>query len=111
MEQAELENFFDEPATGGERWIILSDMDQKLPQFVKVVSAEVRIDKSGKNLKVLLLESEGRKFVMSAWARDVEACVNEWGKNPMVWQRCEFVAKNGRWTLKPTTNNHTTTVI
>jgi hypothetical protein len=113
MENAELQNFFEEPSTpGGERWVILSDLTQQLPQYVTVTGAEKRKDKKGGELKVLLLQdADGKRYVMSAWLRDVAACVKEWGKNPMLWERCEFIAKNGRWTLNPTTNNHTNEVI
>jgi len=102
-EQVNMENFFEE-TKAGERWVILSDKDQKLPADLKVIGGEMRKTNDGKPLKVLCLKSpDGQQFVLSAWSRDVRKCVDEWGTNPMTWGFVSFVydSARGRWMLLP----------
>jgi len=100
---SETKNFFEEVKTG-ERWVILSDAHQQLPVSLRVVGAETRKTQEKKDMKVLLLkDAEGAQFVVSAWSRDVAACINEWGTDPMAWGVVTFRydASRGRWRLQP----------
>jgi hypothetical protein len=85
--------------SGGERSIILNDLSKDFPtQRLKVVGFEQRIGKSGTPYPcLLLLDDEGKKFSCSAWDRDVEECVNEWGVKPSLWRGNYVTVKKGQY--------------
>ncbi|MBR9702437.1 hypothetical protein GOV10_00230 [Candidatus Woesearchaeota archaeon] len=81
-------SFYDEKKLkGGERWIILNELDQKLPKKCEVLSCEVRKSKAGKEMPVLLLQNteNEEKLTVCAWERDCAACISEWGTTPTEW--------------------------
>lgn len=84
---------------GGERSIILNDLSKDFPtERLKVVGFEFRTGKSGTGYPCLiLLSDEGKKFSCSAWDRDVEECINEWGKKPSLWLGNYVVVKKGQY--------------
>jgi hypothetical protein len=94
--------------TGGERYIILSDMEQVMPSTrCKVTGAVKRKSSSGKEFPVLTIEdTEGNSYSVSAWARDVAACIKQWGTgNPVgSWGYIGFEKKANRYRLIPHEN-------
>jgi len=80
-------SFYDIDGIMGYRYIILSDMEQEIPNGpLKVKACEMREAAGGKKYPVLRLEDEdGNEFILSAWKRDVRRCIQEWGGNPLSW--------------------------
>lgn len=80
------QDFFGEAPTGN-RFLILNDLTQTFPMDeLKVVDAVKRKSSAGKEYSVLVLEDDkGQKYDVSCWARDVKACLLEYGGNPTTW--------------------------
>lgn len=94
--------FYSAPKAGGERAIILNDLTRDFPQGdLRVVGAEKRIGKSGNQYPCLILTDEkNQKYACSAWDRDVEACIDQWGTevSPTDWGLVRI--KKGQYSAK-----------
>lgn len=86
-----------------ERWLILSDKDQKFPTTpLIVVDAREQDTMKGIKMPVLTLEDEdGNKYKMCGWKRDVKNCIDQYGSKTEQWGEVQFTNKNGRWILEP----------
>lgn len=77
---------------------------------LKVETAEMRKNSSGVEFPVLqLTDEDGNKYDCSAWARDVRACINEYGKEPTSWGavRVALNTSKTRYELVPAKENLT----
>lgn len=93
-----------EAETASERWLILNDKEQNFPtEPMKVLSVEERKTTGGKAMPVMMLEGmeSGEKFLIVAWKRDVKACIEQYGNNPLQWDSVKFAQKNGRYAIVP----------
>lgn len=92
---------------GSERWLILNDMDQVMPDKpLRVTGREKQQTVTGKTMRVLTLEDEEKnEYRMAAWKRDVRACLQQWGTNvdPLEWGPVVVVMnqQGTRFILKP----------
>lgn len=71
----------------GSRFLILNDLSQQFPEGeLKVINAEHRKTSAGREYPVLTLEdASGEEYQVAAWARDVKACIMEYGGVPTSW--------------------------
>jgi hypothetical protein len=78
---------YDTDGLNGERFIILNDTHQDVPKGeLEIVGSEVRTNRDSKQYPVLLLEdTDGNKFQVAAWKRDVRACILQWGGKVPDW--------------------------
>lgn len=95
---------FDEPKDG-ERWLILNEKRQEMPDGLKVVSANEEKSSKGTMLPVLKLEhpTDGSSYKVCAWTRDCAPCINEYGTDPMTWGLVGFALnpEKTRWVMIP----------
>lgn len=95
-----------EETTTTERWLILSDANQKFPTGELIVDwAGERASKTNpekKNQILILSDEEGNKYTICVWKRDVIECINQYGSDTEQWNGVKFELKNGRMQLVPT---------
>jgi len=79
---------YDEATIGGERWLILNDAKGDEPRYAWIVGVEERQRKDGKgSFPVLVMKDEnGAVLVCSAFARQVEKIIREWGTITDNWK-------------------------
>jgi len=95
---------YDTPSDG-ERWLIFNRPNSEKPpnQKMQITTFEERPTASGKTMPVLIMKSEveGNTYVFSAWQREVEHLINDWGKNPKDWAMNWIVFENRGNGVKP----------
>lgn len=105
------EGFYSESdVLSSSRWVLSTDMKQQPPTGnLKVVKAEKQQRENGNDIPILTLQdADGTEYLFSAWARDVQPCIQEYGvTDPTTWGPVRF-AKNKtgrRWMLEPGEQN------
>lgn len=95
------ESFYDTNGMNDERFLILSDLTQEIPDSrLKITGRELRKNAQGKEYPVIMChDKDGNKYVISAWKRDVRALIQEWGGEPLNWGYFEIHKAGNRFTL------------
>lgn len=97
------ESFYND-VSDGERFLILSDLQQEVPTgALKVVAREMRTTAStGKTYPVIVVEGDsGDRYSIAAWPRDCKACIRQWGGEPLQWGSFELRRGASRYELVP----------
>jgi len=91
----------------GDRYIVLGEKEQELPERFKVSSYAVKESGSGKQyVELKCLDNDGTKLMIAVFQRDVKKCVEQWGTNPDNWGWIQFTLNMtaNRYFLEPAKN-------
>jgi hypothetical protein len=88
-------SFYTTEGIDTERFLILSDLQQAVPQTrLKVVGRELRTNKDGREYPTLRVQDEeGNIYTVAAWKRDCRDLIKQWGGEPLDWGY--FLIKRG----------------
>jgi hypothetical protein len=105
---AETKFMYDNASVSGGRYLILNDTKQEMPaERLKVLGAELRTTKDGREYPVLQLEGEdGNLYDCSAWPRDVAACIKQWNGDPTLWGYVQIKLDGRRYAVVPADNQN-----
>lgn len=91
----------------GERYIILSEKQQEMPERFRIKKFGIKDSGTGKQYVELdCVDEDGSKLKVSVFQRDVKLCVQQWGTNPDNWGYMKFVLNmtGNRYYLAPHEN-------
>jgi hypothetical protein len=91
----------------GDRYIVLGEKEQELPQRFRVSEFKVKESGSGKQyVELKCLDDAGVKLMIAVFQRDVKKCVEQWGTDPTNWQWIQFTLNMtaNRYFLEPAKN-------
>lgn len=104
------DSFYSTDNLDGNRYLILSDVEQVMPATrCKVTAAKMETStSSGKTFPILEMEDEeGNQYRVCAWKRDVTKCLKQWGGVPPTdWGFVSFISAQGgkRYEIAPSSD-------